>query len=81
MAKSQAAKNGRDSNPQRLGVKACDGMTVKAGAIIVRQRGTRIHPGRNVKCGRDHTIFALVPGVVKFNPIAKRVEILEAVAK
>jgi large subunit ribosomal protein L27 len=60
------AKNGRDSNPQYLGVKASGGTKVKAGAIIVRQRGTRIHPGPNVGCGGDYTLFALTDGTVSF---------------
>jgi large subunit ribosomal protein L27 len=57
---------GRDSQPQYLGAKVGDGEKVKAGAVIMRQRGTRIHPGKNVKKGTDDTLFALVPGVVKF---------------
>jgi large subunit ribosomal protein L27 len=60
------AKNGRDSNPQYLGVKASGGTKVKAGAVIVRQRGTRIHPGPNVGCGGDYTLFALADGTVSF---------------
>jgi large subunit ribosomal protein L27 len=60
------AKNGRDSNPQYLGVKASGGSAVKAGTIIVRQRGTKIHPGTNVGCGGDYTLFALVDGTVNF---------------
>ena len=61
-----SSRNGRDSNSQRLGVKRYDGHAVRTGAIIVRQRGTRIHPGRNVGLGRDFTLFALVDGKVKF---------------
>jgi large subunit ribosomal protein L27 len=61
------AKNGRDSNPQYLGIKASGGTTVKAGSIIVRQRGTRIHPGLNVGCGGDYTLFALIDGKVAFS--------------
>ena len=61
-----STRNGRDSQSQRLGVKVFDGQTVLAGAIIVRQRGTRIHPGPNVGRGRDDTLFALAPGKVKF---------------
>ena len=57
---------GRDSNPQYLGVKVGDGQTLKCGAIITRQRGTRIHPGKNVKKGKDDTLYAVAPGVVKF---------------
>jgi large subunit ribosomal protein L27 len=66
-----SSKNGRDSNAKRLGVKRYDGQLIKPGTIIVRQRGTRIHPGENVGLGRDHTIFALVEGKVKFAPYAK----------
>jgi large subunit ribosomal protein L27 len=61
-----SSRNGRDSNPQFLGVKKYGGEAVVAGNIIVRQRGTRIHPGRNVGKGRDDTLFALVDGVVTF---------------
>ena len=60
------AKNGRDSNPQYLGVKTFGGTQVKAGSIIVRQRGTKIHPGENVGCGGDYTLFALKDGKVSF---------------
>lgn len=61
-----STRNGRDSNAQRLGVKVFDGGQVNAGAIIIRQRGTRIHPGENVGRGSDDTLFALAPGKVKF---------------
>ena len=61
-----SSRNGRDSNSKRLGVKRYDGETVTTGNIIMRQRGTRIHPGRNVGLGRDFTLFALVDGKVKF---------------
>jgi large subunit ribosomal protein L27 len=61
-----STRNGRDSNPKFLGTKRHDGQTVKAGNILVRQRGTKIRPGRNVGLGRDHTLFALVDGVVRF---------------
>jgi len=61
-----STKNGRDSESKRLGVKKFGGEAVIAGNIIVRQRGTRIHPGTNVGCGRDHTLFATAPGHVKF---------------
>ena len=61
-----SSKNGRDSNPQFLGVKRFDGQIVSAGSILVRQRGTRIHPGNNVGLGKDDTLFALTDGVVKF---------------
>ena len=60
------AKNGRDSNPQYLGVKVSGGGLVKAGTIIVRQRGTNIHPGVNVGCGGDYTLFALSDGKVSY---------------
>ena len=61
-----STKNGRDSNAQRLGVKKSDGQSVVAGNIIVRQRGTNVHPGTNVGIGSDDTLYALVDGVVKF---------------
>jgi large subunit ribosomal protein L27 len=61
-----SSRNGRDSNAQRLGVKRFGGELVTGGTIIVRQRGTRIHPGDNVGLGRDHTLFALVDGTVTF---------------
>ena len=61
-----STRNGRDSNAKRLGVKRYDNELVRAGTIIVRQRGTRIHPGTNVGLGRDHTLFSLVDGSVKF---------------
>ena len=61
-----SSKNGRDSNPKMLGVKRYGGQTVKAGEIIVRQRGTKFHPGENVGLGRDHTLFAMVKGAVEF---------------
>jgi large subunit ribosomal protein L27 len=61
-----SSRNGRDSNPQYLGVKRYGGETVIAGNIIVRQRGTKVHPGRNVGRGKDDTLFALVDGVVTF---------------
>ncbi len=61
-----STRNGRDSNSKRLGVKRYDTEMVRAGTIIVRQRGTRIHPGNNVGLGRDHTLFSLVDGSVKF---------------
>ena len=61
-----STRNGRDSNAQRLGVKAFDGTLVKTGSIIIRQRGTLFHPGRNVGIGKDDTLFALAEGKVKF---------------
>lgn len=66
-----STKNGRDSNAKRLGVKRYDGEVVVPGTIILRQRGTRVHPGNNVGLGRDYTIFSLVVGKVKFEPYAK----------
>ena len=66
-----SAKNGRDSHGQRLGVKRYDGQVVRPGTIIVRQRGTKIHPGLNVGMGRDYTIYAMIDGKVKFAPFAK----------
>ena len=61
-----STRNGRDSNAQRLGVKAFGGTTVTAGAILMRQRGTKFHPGKNVGKGGDDTLFALTDGMVKF---------------
>ena len=66
-----SSKNGRDSNSQRRGVKLFDGEVVKPGSIILRQCGTRFHPGENVGLGRDFTIFSLIDGQVKFEPFAK----------
>ena len=63
-----STRNGRDSQSKRLGVKRYAGQAVHAGTILVRQRGTRIHPGNNVGVGRDHTLFALIDGMVKFEP-------------
>ena len=62
-----STRNGRDSNPKFLGVKRYGGEGVVAGNIIVRQRGTHFHPGDNVGCGKDHTLFALVNGTVRFH--------------
>lgn len=66
-----STRNGRDSESKRLGVKRSDGQTVNAGTIIVRQRGTRIHPGNNVGKGSDDTLFALIDGKVKFERLGK----------
>lgn len=66
-----SSKNGRDSNPKYLGVKRFDGQHVLPGTIILRQRGTHIHPGKNVGLGRDFTIFSLVEGRVKFEPYSR----------
>ena len=62
------SKNGRDSQSQRLGIKRYGGQAVTSGTILVRQRGTRIHPGVNVGLGKDYTIFALIDGIVKYEP-------------
>ncbi|MDA7742013.1 50S ribosomal protein L27 [Francisellaceae bacterium] len=62
-----STRNGRDSNPKYLGVKRFGGEVVQAGAIIIRQRGTRVHPGENVGCGKDHTLYAKSAGEVKFH--------------
>ena len=67
-----SSRNGRDSNPQYLGIKAYGGETVTAGSIIVRQRGTKFHPGKNVGCGKDFTLFALCDGVVEFQKSNKK---------
>ena len=67
-----SSRNGRDSNPNRLGVKRYGGQPVTAGSIIVRQRGTKFHPGRNVGRGNDDTLFSLVDGVVKFERMRRR---------
>ena len=61
-----STRNGRDSNPKYLGVKRYSGQLVKAGEIIIRQRGTKFHPGKNMGLGRDHTLFAKAAGIVKF---------------
>ncbi len=66
-----STRNGRDSNAQRLGVKRFDGELVRAGTIIVRQRGTRVRPGTNVGLGKDDTLYALIDGTVKFEPFSK----------
>ncbi len=75
-----SSNNGRDSNPKFLGVKAYGGETVTAGSIIVRQRGTKIHPGRNVGRGGDDTLYALVDGTVAFRDRRNRkyAEVVEA---
>jgi large subunit ribosomal protein L27 len=76
-----SSRNGRDSSGQRLGVKIFGGQAIKAGSIIVRQHGTKIHPGSNVGVGRDWTIYALIDGVVKFDTYGddrKRVSVYPA---
>ena len=75
-----AAKNGRDSHSKRLGVKCFGGQIVSAGSIIIRQRGTRVTAGANVKRSRDDTLFALRPGMVKFEKHGKRVRVDELAA-
>jgi large subunit ribosomal protein L27 len=66
-----SSRNGRDSNGQRRGVKVYGGQLAKAGNILVRQVGTRIHPGLNVGCGRDYTLFATIDGIVKYERLGK----------
>lgn len=66
-----STKNGRDSQSKRLGVKRFGGQLVKSGTIIVRQRGTKFHIGNNVKMGRDHTIYSIIEGLVKFERFSK----------
>ena len=70
-----SSRNGRDSNPKYLGVKVYGGQAVSAGSIIVRQRGTKFHPGKNVGLGRDFTLFALVDGIVEFKKDARMVSV------
>ena len=67
-----STRNGRDSQSKRLGVKRYGGQVIKGGTIIVRQRGTKIHPGLNVGCGKDHTLFAMIDGVVTFERLDKK---------
>ena len=76
-----STRNGRDSNSQRLGIKAYGGQLVTAGSIIVRQRGTKFHPGRNVGIGRDDTLFALADGIVEFQRGNRRVHVKPAPAE
>ncbi|HIS18958.1 MAG TPA: 50S ribosomal protein L27 [Candidatus Coprovivens excrementavium] len=76
-----STQNGRDSRGRRLGAKAADGQTVSAGSILYRQRGTKIYPGVNVGMGKDHTLFAKVSGVVKYERLGrdkKKVSVYEA---
>jgi large subunit ribosomal protein L27 len=77
-----STRNGRDSNPKYLGVKRYGGQLIEAGTIIVRQRGTKFHPGVNVGMGKDHTLFALVKGKVKFvtkGKLNRKYAVIEAV--
>ncbi|CAN5451982.1 50S ribosomal protein L27 [soil metagenome] len=66
-----SSRNGRDSNAQRLGVKRADGEVVRSGTIVVRQRGTQFWVGNNVGIGKDHTIYAMIDGIVKFEPVTR----------
>ena len=75
-----STKNGRDSNAQRLGVKKFGGETVKAGNIIVRQRGTKVHPGLNVGIGDDDTLYAKIDGIVKFEKFGKNKKRVSVIA-
>ena len=72
------ARNGRDSRPKMLGVKRFDGEVVTTGSILIRQRGTRVHPGFNVKRSRDDTLFALQDGIVHFDRNGRRVSVVKA---
>ena len=76
-----STKNGRDSNAKRLGVKKNNGQEILAGGIIVRQRGTKIHPGNNVGIGSDDTLYALIDGVVKFERLGRRDKKVSVYAK
>ena len=67
-----SSRNGRDSQGQRLGVKAYGGQSISAGTIIMRQRGTKVHPGNNVGMGKDDTLFSLIDGVVQFEHLDKK---------
>ena len=71
-----SVRNGRESTAQRLGIKAYGGQAVTAGSILVRQRGTRYHPGRNVKRAKDDSLFALVDGVVLFDRQGQRINVI-----
>ena len=73
-----SSKNGRESHSKRLGIKVYGGGVVTAGSVLVRQRGTRYHPGRNVGIGRDDTLFAMVEGKVLFDRAGRRVNIVAA---
>jgi large subunit ribosomal protein L27 len=75
-----SSHNGRDSQSQRLGIKVYGGGIVTAGSILVRQRGTRFHPGRNVKRAKDDSLFALADGVVKFDRQGKRINVVAETA-
>lgn len=75
-----SSSNGRDSNAQRRGIKKFGGERVRAGNILVRQVGTRFHPGVNVGCGKDYTLFALKDGVVEFNKRQRKIHVREAIS-
>ena len=75
-----SSRNGRDSQSKRLGIKVTGGQSVRAGGIIVRQRGTKWHPGKNVGCGTDHTLFALTDGVVVYRKTNKTYVSVEPIA-
>ncbi len=75
-----SSRNGRDSNPKMLGVKMYGGQVIRAGGIIIRQRGTKVHPGKNVGCGRDFTLYALKDGIVEFSKQGKMVNVVETAA-
>lgn len=75
-----SVKNGRDSRSKRLGVKKFGGQAVIAGNILIRQRGTKVHPGLGVGIGRDHTLFALIDGRVKFDQDSRRINVVAAAA-
>jgi large subunit ribosomal protein L27 len=75
-----SVRNGRESHSQRLGIKVYGGENIRAGGIIVRQRGTRYHPGRNVGRGKDDTLFALADGVVLFDRQGRRVNVVAALS-
>jgi large subunit ribosomal protein L27 len=73
-----STRNGRDSNSQRLGIKVYGGQSITAGGILIRQRGTKYHPGRNVGRGKDDTLFALIEGIVQFDQGGRRVNVVAA---
>jgi large subunit ribosomal protein L27 len=73
-----SVRNGRESNSQRLGIKVSGGESVRAGGILVRQRGTRYHPGRNVRRAKDDTLFAIADGVVLFDREGRRVNVVQS---
>ena len=75
-----SSRNGRDSQPKMLGVKAFGGEFVTTGSIIIRQRGTKYHPGKNVGCGRDYPLFALADGTVKFSKARRTIDVIPAPA-